>query len=84
MKFALIALFLSCTAVICGFAMQAQQSDLSPAEPPALALLPQIGSTLERIWLGLPFHHAVPAPVPSSNDTKTAVAAPSTTLFFYA
>jgi hypothetical protein len=77
MKFALIALFLSCTAVICGFAMQAEQSDLSPTEPPAVALLPQIGSTLERIWLGLTFHHAAPSPVPSSNDTKAAVAAPS-------
>ena len=77
MKFAFIALFLSCTAVICGFAMQAEQSELSPAEPPAVALLPQIGSTLERIWLGLPFHHAAPASVPSPNDTKAAAAAPS-------
>ena len=60
--------------------MQSEQSDLSPVEPPAVALLPQIGSTLERIWLGLPFHQGAPPPVPSSNDTKTAVAAPSTTL----
>jgi soluble lytic murein transglycosylase-like protein len=60
--------------------MQSEQSDLSPVEPPAVALLPQIGSTLERIWLGLSFHHVDPPPVPSSNDTKTAVAAPSTTL----
>jgi soluble lytic murein transglycosylase-like protein len=74
MKFALIALFLSCTAVICGFAMQ---SDLSPSEPPAVALLPQIGSTLERLWLGLPFHHAAGAPVPSPDDAKANLAAPS-------
>jgi len=57
--------------------MQSEQSDLSPVEPPAVALLPQIGSTLERIWLGLPFHHSAPAPVPSSNDTKADAAAPS-------
>jgi soluble lytic murein transglycosylase-like protein len=54
------------------------QSDLSPVEPPAVALLPQIGSTLERLWLGLSFHHAAnPDPVPSPDDTKVAVAAPS-------
>jgi hypothetical protein len=78
MKFAQIALFLSCTAVICGFAMQAQQSDLSPAEPPAIALLPQIGSTLERLWLGLPFHHATPPAAPPANDAQAA--APTTSI----
>jgi soluble lytic murein transglycosylase-like protein len=54
------------------------QSDLSPVEPAAVALLPQIGSTLERLWLGLTFHHAAPPTVSSPNDTKAvAVAAPS-------
>jgi soluble lytic murein transglycosylase-like protein len=54
------------------------QSDLSPVEPAAVAHLPQIGSTLERLWLGLTFHHAAPPTVSSPNDTKAvAVAAPS-------
>jgi hypothetical protein len=48
------------------------ESDLSPVEPPAVALLPQIGSTLERLWLGLTFHPAAPPPVPSPNDTRAA------------
>src|SRR4051812_385282 len=74
MKFALIALFLSCTAVICGFAME---SDLSPVEPPAIALLPKIGSTLERLWLGLTFHHSEPAPVPTTVAKVEVPAAPS-------
>ena len=77
MKFALIALFLSCTAVICGFAVQ---SDLSPVEPPAVALLPQIGSTLERLWLGLPFHHTAPPPLPPANDAQAAAPTTSTNL----
>jgi hypothetical protein len=74
MKFALIALFLSCTAVICGFAMQ---SDLSPSEPATVALLPQIGSTLEHLWLELPFHHDPPATEPPPSSPKAVVATPS-------
>jgi hypothetical protein len=77
MKFALIALFLCCTAVIYGFAVE---SESSPSEPPSVALLPQIGSTLERLWLGLSFHHADPAPASSSNDVKASETVPSTPL----
>ena len=57
------------------------QSDLSPSEPAAVALLPQIGSALERLWLELPFHHAQPAaPVPLPSDPKAVVASPSSPL----
>ena len=58
--------------------MQAEQSDLSPAEPPALALLPQIGSRSSASGLGFHFTMQPRRPVPPANDAQAA--APTTSI----